>query len=166
MRLFTKRVIRNFQGQPYLIRYTLISTRFFRCFIHKILRSDDDRDLHDHPWNFATLLLWGRYREQVPYDSPPMFLPDGKMIVKSKIVGPGTLVCHKAADCHRLDLQQTFKFPTERGDLGPVETQFIPVWTLFMAGPRKRDWGFHTSKGWIQWEEYIEDRKLPADMED
>lgn len=164
MRLFTKRVITNFQGQPYLIRYTLISTRFFRLFLHKILRSDDDRDLHDHPWNFWTFILRGRYREEVPADSPPMFNEHGKMIVKSKVHGPGSLIRHKAADCHRLDLQLMFKFPTERGSLAPVQTEYIPVWTLFLAGPRVRDWGFYTPDGWVQWEEYVNERH--PEMED
>jgi hypothetical protein len=32
--------------------------------IHKILLPDDDRDLHDHPWNARTFILYGTYAEQ------------------------------------------------------------------------------------------------------
>lgn len=32
---------------------------YFHCF----LRSDDDRALHDHPWDFFTVLLFGSYKE-------------------------------------------------------------------------------------------------------
>lgn len=159
MRLFSKRVITNFAGDPYLVRYTIISTRWFRLFVHKILRSDDDRDLHDHPWPFWTLILWGHYTEFVPVDNPPMFDHCGKMIVKSRRFGPGSLIRHRASDSHRLELDQ---------DKMPWTSVFVPVWTLFWAGSRSRDWGFHTPDGWVQWEEYVNTRKGTdvSDMED
>jgi len=32
--------------------------------VHHILRPDEDRDLHDHPWNARTIILRGWYIEQ------------------------------------------------------------------------------------------------------
>ncbi|MBF6037759.1 hypothetical protein H8F22_02610 [Pseudomonas sp. P154a] len=32
--------------------------------IHHIMRPDEDRDLHDHPWNARTIILRGFYKEQ------------------------------------------------------------------------------------------------------
>ena len=32
--------------------------------IHHIMRPDEDRDLHDHPWNARTIILRGSYVEQ------------------------------------------------------------------------------------------------------
>lgn len=29
-----------------------------------------------------------------------------------------------------------------------------PVWTLVIRGPRRREWGFHTEKGLIDWKTY------------
>lgn len=29
-----------------------------------------------------------------------------------------------------------------------------PVWTLFITGPRIRQWGFHCRNGWRHWEEF------------
>lgn len=144
MRFLTRRVIHNFQGDPYLVRWTLFSCRAFGIFIHQILRSDDDRDLHDHPWPFWTFILKGRYTEYVPMDSPPLWnyyrsstRNECEMSLKSKVCGPGTLVRHKAEDCHRLELDK-------------------PVWTLFIHGRRCREWGFHTPDGWIDWRTYID----------
>jgi hypothetical protein len=154
LRLFSKRVISNFEGDPYLVRYTLISTSWFRVFIHKILRSDDDRDLHDHPWNFWTFLLWGRYTEEVPVDQR---WKDGPKI-KCRF-GPGSLIRHKASDCHRLELDTTFEQKSAAEGHWRV---FKPVWTLFIAGPRLREWGFHTANGWIDWRTYVYGRD--ADM--
>lgn len=151
MRFFSRRVIET-EGNPYLVRWTIFSCSWFGIFIHKILRSDDDRDLHDHPWDFWSLILWGHYREYVPADWPPAFVKD-EMIVKSKLCGPGSLVRHKARDAHRLELMPELTLDL----VGPAYVRtgkFIPVWTLFIHGPRKREWGFYTPQGWIHWKLY------------
>lgn len=40
--------------------------RFINLYLHKFLRSDDDRALHDHPWWFISFLIQGQYREILP----------------------------------------------------------------------------------------------------
>lgn len=47
---------------PLVVR-SLIQTPFGTVRLHRFLRSDDDRALHDHPWSFVTLVLWGSYRD-------------------------------------------------------------------------------------------------------
>lgn len=44
----------------------IFHTPFGTLRVHKILRSDDDRHLHDHPWSFASLILRGRYFDVFP----------------------------------------------------------------------------------------------------
>lgn len=34
--------------------------------IHNIQRADFDPDMHDHPWNFGSFVLWGWYIEELP----------------------------------------------------------------------------------------------------
>ena len=63
--LSTRRVIATNDGDPYLIRYTLIECRWFSIKVHHILRSDEDRCEHDHPWPFVSLILTGGYWEWV-----------------------------------------------------------------------------------------------------
>jgi hypothetical protein len=41
---------------------TLMRSRYF---LHWIVRSDDDRDPHDHPWSFKSRILDGEYVERV-----------------------------------------------------------------------------------------------------
>lgn len=66
--MFSKRVIRDeATGDPYLIRWELIVTRWFSLKLHRILRPDWARDLHDHPWWFVALVLRGGYVEEVEY---------------------------------------------------------------------------------------------------
>jgi len=50
---------------PYLLRWWLIPrNRFFNVYLHKFMRSDDDRAEHTHPWAFnASWLLSGEYWE-------------------------------------------------------------------------------------------------------
>lgn len=49
---------------PYLIRYTLLSCKFFTIKIHKALISDPNEP-HDHPWNYLSIILKGGYWEEI-----------------------------------------------------------------------------------------------------
>lgn len=31
-----------------------------------------------------------------------------------------------------------------------------PVWTLFITGPRVREWGFHCKSGWKHWRDFVD----------
>lgn len=48
----------------YLRRLYLLRTPWFQVMLHRILRPDPDRHLHDHPWDFLSLVLRGWYQEQ------------------------------------------------------------------------------------------------------
>src|SRR5690606_8416676 len=49
---------------PYLERwYLLPRNRVLNVYLHRFLRDDDDRALHDHPWAWLSLLLQGSYVE-------------------------------------------------------------------------------------------------------
>lgn len=84
--------VKNDEGDTYLIRYRLIKTPWFGIYLHRILRSDDDRDLHDHPFSFLTLILKTGYVEQTP---------GGK-----KWKRPGSIIWHRAEDLHRLEIPE------------------------------------------------------------
>ena len=58
---------------------------------------------------------------------------DGESVIRS----PGCVVFRSSRTLHWLEI------------LG------APVWTLFFHGPRRREWGFQTSTGWIQHERYL-----------
>lgn len=55
-----------FHLEGYMERYWLIKPSRWLPFsirLHHILRSDDDRHLHDHPWSYCTIILRGGYTE-------------------------------------------------------------------------------------------------------
>lgn len=81
-------------GRPYMRRHYLLgahnktggsTTRF-----HEILESDG-LDLHDHPWDFVSIILSGSYVETTP---------DGD----EHEYGPGSVLVRTAEQAHRLTL--------------------------------------------------------------
>ena len=66
--VFEKQVIGDLYDAkaPYLTRWKLLTTPWFAVYVHKIWVHDRDRHMHDHPWSFASLILWGGYVEQLP----------------------------------------------------------------------------------------------------
>ncbi|RIA37505.1 hypothetical protein DFR49_3390 [Hephaestia caeni] len=79
-------------GKPtYLRRWWIVPRNEQQnVYLHQGLRDDDDRALHDHPWDNASFLLVGRYREITPH---------GTFVREA-----GSLIHRKATDAHRLEL--------------------------------------------------------------
>lgn len=112
---------------PYLLRWYLIPrNRFFNVYLHVFLRDDDDRAFHDHPWRSISLMLDGMVGEFFQ-------APDGEVF---RTLIKGDIVCRSAEFSHRLVVLER------------------PAMTLFITGPRVREWGFHCPNGWRHWEEF------------
>ena len=110
------------EADPYLRRWWIIPrNRLFNIYLHQFLRSDDDRALHDHPWWNLSILLRGSYREHWQWDFP---------VVRTA----GCVALRRPEAGHRIEL------------LGNR-----PCWTLFLTGPKVREWGFHCPRGWRHW---------------
>lgn len=129
-------------GQPYLERYYLFlkdRKNFpFNIFLHKFLKGDPDDDVHDHPWPYATLILWGGYYEYIPF-----FNEMGEMTCEvQKWRGPGHFRSCSANSYHRIELKPG-----------------VSCYTLFMPGKQKRDWGFLVNDEWVQHEQYFSSRR-------
>ena len=141
-RLGRKRIVMDrVENEPYLERYYLFlrdREQFpFNVFLHKFLKSDPD-DVHDHPWPYATVILKGGYWEWIPH-----FDTVGRKTGEYQVWrGPGHFRISKANSFHRIELDPD-----------------ITAWTLFMPGPKQRDWGFLVQNTWIQWEQYLKQRK-------
>jgi hypothetical protein len=140
-RMGRKRIVMDRQSdEPYLERYYLFlkdRDRFpFNVFLHKFLKGDPD-DVHDHPWPYATLILKGGY-----YEWLPQFNSKNEKIGEICVWrGPGSFRVCRANSYHRIELDPS-----------------VTAWTLFMPGPKKRDWGFLVNNKWIQHEQYLKDR--------
>jgi hypothetical protein len=139
--ILNRRVIHAPTGEPYLIRWEILRTPWFSILYHTILRSDWDRALHDHPWNFTSIILSGGYYEHVlrSYLGPNFTVVTGGKPSEPIWYGRGRIVRHKATDLHRLELP-----------LGCITR------TLVFTGRRSREWGFQKSTGeWIKFDDYL-----------
>lgn len=101
--------------------------------LHNIQQSDEGRDLHDHPFDFTSLILKGGYVEHRPDCLCDKFVPS---LPPCRFYGPGSVVRRRAEDLHRLELVNG------------------PAWTLVLTGPYHRMWGFDTPDGWVPFDEY------------
>lgn len=52
-------------GDAYLERYHVASLFGFKIWLHRFIRNDSDRHLHNHPWHALSVILTGGYREIV-----------------------------------------------------------------------------------------------------
>lgn len=118
---------------PYLRRWWLIPhNKKFNIYLHQILRDDDDRALHDHPWDNMSLILKGGYTE---------FMKDRKGKTISKERRAGRVAFRRAETPHRLMVSHL---------------PYGSTWTLFITGPKIRDWGFLCPQGWRFWKDYVD----------
>jgi len=115
---------------PYLLRWFLIPRNpWFNIYLHKFMRDDDDRALHDHPWWFVSIMVRGGYIE---------FRDEG-----FKVRSAPSIAFRRATDRHRVRL---FKD-------GEVNR---PCWTIVITGAKKRTWGFWCPKGFVPWTEFVD----------
>jgi hypothetical protein len=142
IRLNRKKLIYDrVDGELYLTRYYLFlkeRSKFpFNIFLHKFHKSDDVV-LHDHPWSYITVIIKGGYWEWTP-----IFDKKGKKITeKCTWRGPGNVKLAPANSYHRVEIDPE-----------------IAAWTLFIPGAKQREWGFLVKNTWVQWEQYLKQRK-------
>jgi len=115
-------------ADPYMRRWFVIPRNpVFNIYLHHFLHSDEDRALHDHPWWNLSFLLEGRYVEHT--------IAAGGINLRTPRRA-GQFKFRTAASAHRVELIDG------------------PCWTLFITGPRIRQWGFHCPAGWRHWKEF------------
>lgn len=103
--------------------------------LHNIRIPDADPDLHDHPWDFVSLILRGGYVEKVPVPGGnPATGPFQHLQIKA-----GGVNVRRSTDAHHIESL-----------IGSS------TWSLVFSGQRVRTWGFWTPEGWVQWRKYID----------
>lgn len=138
-RLFGRSDI-HIDGDVYMKRW-LLNFHFFGLRLHNILRSDGDRELHDHPFSFLTFILKGGYWEH---------RDDGSM----RWYGAPAVLYRKAETLHRLDLGLT----SGRRVSSVEHIKLEPAWTFVIRGPIRRQWGFLTAQGWVHWKTFTDSK--------
>lgn len=117
------------EAEPYLFRWYIIPRNpVFNIYLHRIVRSDDDRALHDHPWLNCSILIDGHYLEHR--------IRNGGIHTRT-MRQEGAIIFRGPRTAHRLEIVDQ------------------PAVTLFITGPRLRSWGFHCPEaGWVDWRDF------------
>ena len=134
--MITKETIYCRPGTPYLTRWCL-RTRWFGVYVHRFEESDIPV-MHDHPWNFVSIVLRGGYAEYRPGHTDPCnrwFTVDDRTVRRA-----GSVAFRRAEQLHHVQLIRQ------------------PTWTLIIHGPKRKEWGFIVNGKWVHWLEYHETR--------
>lgn len=126
------------RGDVYLTRWDLFGSRHCsdrpKLFLHLFHRGDYEAALHNHPWDFWSLILAGGYWEWTYWYTTR----DGVHRNERKWHGPLSLLVRHAGWRHRVELP-----PGRR------------CWTLVWAGPKVQSWGFFCASGFVGWRTFI-----------
>ncbi len=119
---------RDFEiGTNYLRRWWVVPRNYYaNVYLHEIVGNDDDRAMHDHPWENTSVIIKGGFIEHQP-----------EGIFERHV---GDTVHRQAVQLHRLEL------------LPGVERTL----SLFFTGPKVREWGFQTADGWVHYRDFVE----------
>lgn len=120
------RMIRRDNGEDYLGRYYLLSSKWLGIYLHRFW-ADDIEGLHDHPWANISILISGAYNEEVPSIN-------GQTTTMHRRPLKPAVIFRKATLSHRITLPE--------GQQGS--------WSLFIRFRRVREWGFW-SKDFSDW---------------
>lgn len=106
-------------GKPKFHRYYILGTgKTFGLFLHHFVRSDAPRQFHDHPWSWGvSIILRGGYLEERRRRDGGAVTRRHRKPGRCNVLLPG--VFHRVEVCENR-----------------------PAWTLFLHGPKVRDWGF------------------------
>lgn len=106
--------------------------------VHHIQRADNERHLHDHPWDARTIILRGWYVEmrERPGSSRPPHFPEPLLDFKMRRVG----------DTARLNYGQFHRI----SEVSPGG-----VWTLFITYRYRGTWGFLVDGVKVPWRKYL-----------
>lgn len=110
--------------------------------IHHIMRPDEDRDLHDHPWNARTIILRGWYTEQRLVKVAEQLLASLGYSTSDQVT---EFIDRRTGHTARLN----------HGEYHRID-QISPggVYTLFITSKWRGDWGFLVNGVKVPWRTY------------
>ena len=120
--------------------------------IHHIVMPDQDRHLHDHPWNARTIILRGFYHEE----RKVLNMPWRAGSVAEHVSWTGAL-----AGAQEPIIEDYARLTGDTAALGYGEFHRITkiadggAWTMFITGKYRGTWGFDVDGVKVQWRKYL-----------
>jgi hypothetical protein len=128
--IYRRLTLRRSDGRVYLNRWGLGHDRVGGILLHRMDAPDPGIDLHDHPWFFVSLILWGGYTEA----RANVRLPEEQEWVNR---WPGSIRTMRLDECHTI-----------------TALARKHSWSVVINGPRRRIWGFYTPEGYMTESKY------------
>lgn len=122
----------------YITRLHLVKTPWFAVCLHWLNKPDPEPWLHDHPVAFLSCILRGGYKE-IRYTP--------------KRTSRSIWRWHRWFNYVRATNQ----------DVHTIVDVLPHTVTLCFMGPKTREWGFHTPKGWVHWKDYYAEQRARKD---
>lgn len=164
-RWWRRLTLRRADGRLYLERWALAIPRrrdtrqdgrvpaAVRLMVHRMDAPDPGIDLHDHPFWFASLVLWGGYTElRADTRDAPLY---ARLAEKFRYCERGVRVERRWLSVRTMRLDECHTI---------IDLHRRRCWTLVLAGPDRRRWGFYLPDGYMPEEQY--DRTVRADRRD
>lgn len=119
----------------YLFRSRWLGLNLGDIYLHHIIRSDDDKDPHDHPWGFLGFVLAGGYTDEQWAWLPLTGVRSGPWL---EPVRPLTVIYRPPEHIHRV-----------------IVPAGKTAWTLIFTSKYRRNWNFITQEGPVFWRKYL-----------
>lgn len=115
-------------GEPYLERYYMGTVQGRQIWLHRFVRDDAERHVHDHPWTALSIILTGGYTEQV-----------ASLVTSGRAPARSTLLTRQhdrlAPTINLIGASRMHRIMSVKPD----------TWTLMIVGPRHgKGWFFYS----------------------
>lgn len=139
-------IVRGSDAEVYMKRWWLIPrNRLFNVYLHCML-GDDDAVMHDHMYASLSLVLTRGLGEKYCRDPRREFFFEQDLgtgnwdrrsyWVQSRSFQAGDVIYRSRHFAHQLLVES-------------------PAWTIFVTGPRLKEWGFWCPRGWKHFKDYV-----------
>lgn len=128
-----------------------VDLRLFGVYLHWLDQPDPGLDLHDHPWPFATFVVWGGYTEEAAdARDAPMF---AALAEHHGGCTRGVVREWRRWSLHRIRMTEAHRITT-------VRPRTV---TLVFRGRKSRQWGFYLPRvGYVDQRSYDYEARRPV----
>lgn len=152
--LYRRLRLRRADGRIFLDRWGVAHDRIGGVLLHRMSAPDPGIDLHDHPWSFVSIVLWGGYVEH------RALVREAPALATIAEAWPDT--CTRGVE----NVRRAGSLQMTRLDEAHTVSRLLRrhSWSLVLRGPRRRGWGFYLPTGYM--DEHTYDRTIRAERRD
>ncbi len=150
-KVFRRLTLRTHGGNVYLDRWGIGIRSIGTVYLHRMEAPDPGAELHDHPWAFLTVPLWGGYvEERALCRDAPLYAAITEDVESRH--GREQTATRRGFEETRRPFRPRVMRLDECHTI--IRLRRRVSWSLVIAGPVKRNWGFYLPTGWVDHDRY------------